>query len=101
MNGKGQLLNEYLLLSINPYLCALFLLQMAGIHPKTLQDLEFPTVLQQVSARCRTEHGKALALEIAPFTEEELIVEQLGQTAEYLSSFVSENHTASLLRGHR
>lgn len=64
---------------------------MAGIHPKTLQDLEFPTVLQQVSARCRTEHGKALALEIAPFTDEEHIREQLGQTEEYLSSFVSEN----------
>ena len=64
---------------------------MAGIHSKTLQDLEFPAVLQQVSARCRTEHGKALALEIAPFTDDEHIREQLGQTAEYLSSFVSEN----------
>ncbi|WP_209400512.1 DNA mismatch repair protein MutS [Pseudozobellia sp. WGM2] len=64
---------------------------MAGIHPKTLQDLEFPTVLQQVAARCTTEMGKEKALELSPFTEKEFILEQLGQTAEYLSSFVSEN----------
>lgn len=64
---------------------------MAGIHPKTLQDLEFPIVLQQVSARCSTELGKARALELLPFADKEEMMEHLGQTAEYLSSFVSEN----------
>ena len=64
---------------------------MAGIHSKTLQDLEFPMVLQQVSARCNTELGKARALNIIPFSEKEKILEILGQTAEYLSSLVSEN----------
>ncbi len=64
---------------------------MAAIHSKTLQDLEFPTVLQQVSARCATELGKARTLNIVPFSDREKILENLGQTAEYLSSFVSEN----------
>lgn len=64
---------------------------MAAIHSKTLQDLEFPTVLQQVSARCATELGKARTLNIVPFSDREKILENLGQTAEYLSSLVSEN----------
>ncbi|AYN68143.1 DNA mismatch repair protein MutS [Euzebyella marina] len=68
---------------------------MAGIHPKTLQDLEFPTVLKQIAARCGTELGKAQALEISPFTDEEAILSELGQTAEYLSSLVSENRIPS------
>ena len=64
---------------------------MAGIHSKTLQDLEFPSVLKQVSARCTTDLGKADALEIFPISDKEKNREILGQTAEYLSSFISEN----------
>ncbi|WP_400073358.1 endonuclease MutS2 [Zobellia russellii] len=64
---------------------------MANIHPKTVQDLEFPTVLKQVSARCSTELGKERALEITPMTDKEAVENVLGQTAEYLSSFVNEN----------
>ncbi len=64
---------------------------MANIHPKTVQDLEFPTVLKQVSARCSTELGKERALEITPMTDKETVENVLGQTAEYLSSFVNEN----------
>ena len=64
---------------------------MANIHSKTLQDLEFPSVLKQVSARCHTELGKAVALEIAPYITEEVIKIELGKTAEYLSSLISEN----------
>ncbi len=64
---------------------------MANIHSKTLQDLEFPTVLQQVAARCNTELGKQLALEIIPLTDEAEIENALGKTSEYLSSFISEN----------
>lgn len=64
---------------------------MAGIQNKTLHDLEFPTVLQQVSARCSTELGKEHALTIIPLTEKETILEILGQTSEYLSSLVNEN----------
>ncbi|WP_299317391.1 DNA mismatch repair protein MutS [uncultured Maribacter sp.] len=64
---------------------------MANIHSKTLQDLEFPSVLKQVSARCHTELGKEAALEIAPFITDEVIKVELGKTAEYLSSLISEN----------
>lgn len=58
---------------------------------KALEDLEFPTVLRQVSARCTTELGKERALAIEISTEEEVIRLLLGQTAEYHSSMVSEN----------
>ncbi len=64
---------------------------MANIYSKTLQDLEFPTVLQQVAARCNTELGKAVALEIVPLADEAKMENALGQTSEYLASFISEN----------
>ncbi|MBM1107223.1 DNA mismatch repair protein MutS [Aurantibacter crassamenti] len=58
---------------------------------KALEDLEFPTVLKQVSARCTTELGKELCAQIHPLSEFDLITKSLGETAEYHSSFVSEN----------
>jgi len=61
------------------------------IHPKTLQDLEFPTVLQQVALRCNTELGKERAMETIPFPERELAINSLKKTSEYLSSFINEN----------
>lgn len=61
------------------------------IQAKTLQDLEFPTVLKQIAARCNTELGKECALEIKPLTDSEVILLTLGQTSEYLSSLLSEN----------
>ncbi|MFH6603939.1 DNA mismatch repair protein MutS [Maribacter algicola] len=64
---------------------------MGGISKKTLQDLEFPTVLQQLQARCNTELGKTHVLDICPLPNEDEIIRALGQTSEYLSSLVSEN----------
>ncbi|RIV41854.1 endonuclease MutS2 [Flagellimonas pelagia] len=64
---------------------------MHNIHPKTLQDLEFPTVLQQISARCNTELGKEQALDIVPIPNREDLLERLGQTSEYLASFSNDN----------
>ncbi|PRX54797.1 endonuclease MutS2 [Flagellimonas meridianipacifica] len=64
---------------------------MQQIHSKTLQDLEFPTVLEQVSARCNTEMGKEAALQIAPYLVKDELLNVLGQTSEYLSSFTNEN----------
>nr|WP_299485442.1 DNA mismatch repair protein MutS [uncultured Allomuricauda sp.] len=64
---------------------------MQNIHPKTLQDLEFPTVLEQVAARCNTELGKEKALEIQPVADKELLMNVLGQTSEYLASFSNDN----------
>ena len=64
---------------------------MINIHKKTLQDLEFPTVLQQVGEHCITALGHEKALEIKPFkTKEELLV-ALQLTNEYLSSLYNDN----------
>ena len=74
-----------------PYLCHLQLPQMQTIDKKTLQDLEFPLVLQQLSDRCSTELGKAGALAIKPISTKEDLLKILGQTSEYLASFSNEN----------
>ena len=64
---------------------------MNKIHEKTLNDLEFATVLQQVSELCTTEMGKEKALAITPFLKEEDMHASLKQTFEYLSSFENNN----------
>ncbi|MEM9362128.1 MAG: DNA mismatch repair protein MutS [Bacteroidota bacterium] len=64
---------------------------MQQIHPKTLQDLEFPTVLEQVSARSNTELGKEAALAIEPLLDKNVLLDELGRTSEYLASFSNEN----------
>jgi DNA mismatch repair protein MutS2 len=58
---------------------------------KSLQDLEFLTVINQVALRCHTEAGKACAMEMAPIDEKDTIFTLLGQTSEYLSSYTNEN----------
>ncbi|MEM9000828.1 MAG: DNA mismatch repair protein MutS [Bacteroidota bacterium] len=65
---------------------------MQQIHPKTLEDLEFPAVLKQLAARCRTVLGKDAALQIAPYGTIEDLQLSLGHTSEYLASFANENH---------
>ncbi len=79
----------------NRYLCRRLQLKMGKIETKTLQDLEFPIVLQQVSARCTTDLGKEQALEIIPISEEGVLHTILGQTSEYLSSLLSDNRMPS------
>ncbi len=64
---------------------------MISITEKTLQDLQFPTVLETISAICNTEIGKQKALEIIPFKEEAILMDALLQTSEYLSSFQNNN----------
>ncbi|MEO0037261.1 MAG: Endonuclease MutS2 [Bacteroidota bacterium] len=64
---------------------------MISITQKTLQDLEFNTVLQTISDRCNTEIGKQKALEITPFQDKEVLLQALHQTSEYLSSFANNN----------
>jgi len=64
---------------------------MGKIHTKSLQDLEFDTVLEQLSVRCNTELGKERALRIVPLPNAESIHRELGQTSEYLSSLISDN----------
>jgi DNA mismatch repair protein MutS2 len=64
---------------------------MISITTKTLQDLEFNTVLQTISDKCNTEMGKQKALEIVPFSDKENLLKALLQTSEYLSSFSNNN----------
>ncbi len=64
---------------------------MIHIHEKTLQDLEFSTVLKQVSEHCITLLGNEKALQITPFSTKELLLNNLQLTNEYLSSFYNDN----------
>ncbi len=64
---------------------------MINIHEKTLQDLEFPTVLQQVSEHCITPLGNEKALEIEPYKTKEQLLFSLNLTNDYVSSFYNDN----------
>ena len=64
---------------------------MISITEKTLQDLQFPTVLETISAICNTDIGKQKALEITPFKDKETLMKALMQTSEYVSSFQNNN----------
>ncbi len=64
---------------------------MIHIHEKTLQDLEFSTVLRQISEHCITQLGNEKALQITPFQTKELLLNNLQLTNEYLASFYNDN----------
>ncbi|MGL2993298.1 endonuclease MutS2 [Flavobacterium sp. TSSA_36] len=64
---------------------------MIAITEKTLQDLQFPTVLETLSDICNTDIGKEKALKITTFREKETLMEALLQTSEYVSSFQNNN----------
>ncbi len=64
---------------------------MISITEKTLQDLQFPTVLETLSTICNTDIGKQKALEIIPFKDKETLMNALMQTSEYVSSFQNNN----------
>ena len=63
---------------------------MISITEKTLQDLQFPTVLETLSAICNTDIGKQKALQIKIFSPEKSTV-QLSLKIE-----VREAHLAGL-----
>jgi DNA mismatch repair protein MutS2 len=62
-----------------------------NISEKTLQDLEFSTVLQHVAAYCISSLGKENVFEIQPIHNKKLLFKELHLVDEYLSSFESEN----------
>jgi DNA mismatch repair protein MutS2 len=64
---------------------------MISITEKTLQDLQFPTVLETISDICNTDIGKQKALEITPFRDKETLMNALMHTSEYVSSFQNNN----------
>ena len=57
---------------------------MINIHQKTLQDLEFYTVLAQVSEHCVTPLGHASVLNITPYKNKDSLQNALLLTNEYL-----------------
>ena len=61
------------------------------ISVKTLEDLEFPSVREELSLRCHTELGKEWAKEVHPQNDFALLEPLLLQTSEYLSSFENDN----------
>lgn len=64
---------------------------MARISQKTLQDLQFPTVLETVAGHCVTDMGREMALAITPIEDREALMESLWMTSEYQSSFQNNN----------
>ena len=61
------------------------------ISEKTLQDLEFSTVLQHVSEFCISGLGKEKVFETKPIQNKKELFKELNLVNEYLSSFESEN----------
>jgi DNA mismatch repair protein MutS2 len=64
---------------------------MISITNKTLQDLEFTTILETISSKCNTEIGTQKALLITPFKDKETLMDALLQTSEYVASFSNNN----------
>ena len=64
---------------------------MNNISPKTLQDLEFQTVLEQITELASTDLGKEAVGIIQPITNELELLTSLKHTNEYVSSFENDN----------
>lgn len=61
------------------------------IPEKAFSDLEFTTVLHQLSELTITSMGKELCLSLAPFENEEELIRQLESVSEFTASFDNEN----------
>jgi DNA mismatch repair protein MutS2 len=64
---------------------------MISITEKTLDDLQFPTILETIASHCVTEIGKEKALQILPFKEKAKLMDALMQTSEYVASYTNNN----------
>lgn len=64
---------------------------MISVSSKTLQDLEFSTIIATVKELCETELGMQLAENLAPIGSKEQLLNVLQCTNEYLSSFSNNN----------
>ncbi len=64
---------------------------MAHISNKTLEDLEFPAVLYQISEFCITEPGSEKILEVVPYRNNSEIRPELERVKEFTSSFEGDN----------
>ena len=61
------------------------------ITQKTLNDLEFNTVINSISEYCISELGRKAIQEIEPITAKLKLLDELNQVNEYLASFENEN----------
>jgi DNA mismatch repair protein MutS2 len=66
-------------------------LETIQIDNKSLEDLEFHLVLQQVSDFCITNPGKEKVLAITPFSSSEEIIPQLDRLKEFKASLDGDN----------
>ena len=62
---------------------------------KTLEDLEFPTLLALVATHALTPKGKEKVLALKPLINRETITTLLNQTNEYLTSLETQNYIPS------
>ncbi len=63
---------------------------MSNISEKTLNDLEFYTILQSVRECCISELGKEATLKLKPLKNREKLHNELLLVNEYLTSFISD-----------
>ncbi len=61
------------------------------ITQKTLNDLEFDSVLQSLTEYCISDLGRKAVLQLKPLSNKQNILVELNQTNEYLASFENEN----------
>ena len=64
---------------------------MINISKKTIQDLEFESVIQQIAAHNVTSLGKAEVLSTLPFSNRAEVIDALQLTNEFVASFENEN----------
>src|SRR5690625_370612 len=58
---------------------------------QTLEDLEFPEILENIATFSFNEKTAQLIRELQPYEDHELLTKDLKTTNEYLSSFEREN----------
>ncbi|WP_139959624.1 endonuclease MutS2 [Flavicella sediminum] len=64
---------------------------MGFISKKTLDDLEFHTILKSVEEHCISDLGRAAVQTISPIANKPDLLIELQQVKEYNASFISEN----------
>ena len=62
-----------------------------SISEKTLEDLEFDTILERIKTFCISDLGRKSIVNIRPFVKKEKLHSELKKTDEYLTSFLNDN----------
>ena len=64
---------------------------MAYLPKKTLEDLEFFEVTEQISDFAITPMGKASCIALEPMADRDTMLKELHSVSEYLASFDNDN----------